>query len=703
MAGRTDTGGDKEMTVTPREHSPSASISPDRLLKLLARQLSGERIKSIATDIYGFDRFFRFPGFRKSAAYCRDRLKRAGLEDVKITSTPADGKTRIHDYVMPMGWDAEDATLTVNTPLGKPRVLASYKEEPVSLFNYSAPTPKQGVTAQVVHAPDLAALERMKNLKGKIVLIHHPFSRRTGYLVAKAGGIGVIADWAGFNMFSPEGVNWDNYTFFPDNPFRLFGFSISRKDSAALQRQVAKAERTGAKVMAHAVVRTRLYEDRIELVQASLRGRTDEEVIGFAHLFEFGAWDNAAGCAVLLEAAAVLQQLIEKQKLPRPRRTITFLHGWECYGPVAYLARHKRHDRIVAGLNVDGVGVDMSRMMAPLCIFKNPESNPSFTDPLLQGLLRNVLPLSNSENVGMRAEAKGGPHDVDSLLLTWKATPFGGCDGLPADPWFNVPFPSLVQFSKSMWHNTLDTPEALCPEPLESIALVAATYLYAVADAGSTEALSLARRLTTDAEHLLRRTAQDYSERILAALSDRSTVPSRARVLMAEAEGRVNYLRDLEAARLESLHALAPRGECADLDALLPACQDKLARTAVETMQETREAAARHCAANRIGGTLKPLERKPSATERQAMRMVPERLMPGILTLEALPEKVRYTCKWEPGYQVLTTPILWTDGKRSLYEIAQLVEQETGKVDLPDLIACFKFLEKHGYVKVHRA
>jgi len=50
----------------------------------------------------------------------------------------------------------------------------------------------------------------------------------------------------------------------------------------------------------------------------------------------------------------------------------------------------------------------------------------------------------------------------------------------------------------------------------------------------------------------------------------------------------------------------------------------------------------------------------------------------------------------------LETPTLWTDGKRNLLEIAQLVEQEKGKVDLRDLIQCYKFLEKHGYMKIRR-
>lgn len=682
--------------MTRTSMQASCDTRPEALTDRLKKCISGERIKSAATDIYAFDRTFRFPDFHRSAAFCRDRLRRAGLKDVAISTVPADGKTRIHDYVMPTGWDAEDATLTVMTPSGKPRLLASYKDEPISLFTYSAPTPPRGVDAEIVHAKSLDALSKM-NLKGKIALIHNPFSRRTGYLVAKRGGIGVITDWAGFPLFSPEGVKWDNYTFFPDNPFKLFGFSISRKDSAYLQKRIAAAERAGKKVMAHATVRTRLYKDKADLVEACIPGTTDEEVIGFAHLFEFGAWDNAAGCAVLLECAAVLRQLIDKGQLPRPRRTIRFLHGFECYGLVAYLARHKQYDHMIAGLNVDGAGVDMCRMQAPLCLFKTPDSNPGFTDPFLARLLRQVLTLSDNEKTDRRAAAQGGPHDNDDFMLTWKASPFGGCDGLPADPWFNVPFPSLVQFSKDIWHNSLDTPDALDPETLRHIALVAGTYLFSIANAGEREAVVMARAQTLDAEHLLKQTAVQYEERILQSLEGRKRVPRKTRHLLTEAQERLVYLYDREKTRLRSLRNLVRTGSADALDSAVHDADNTLAEVtsgAIKTLQSSLEQAA--------GRPIAPASPRPTAMEAKAMRLVPERLIPGILTLETLPEDVRYTARWLPGYQVLTTPILWVDGQRSIYDIARLVEQETGTADVQDLVECFLFLEKHGYVKLHR-
>ncbi|MCK4244836.1 MAG: hypothetical protein KAX20_04340, partial [Candidatus Omnitrophica bacterium] len=88
--------------------------------------------------------------------------------------------------------------------------------------------------------------------------------------------------------------------------------------------------------------------------------------------------------------------------------------------------------------------------------------------------------------------------------------------------------------------------------------------------------------------------------------------------------------------------------------------------------------------------------------DKEAELLVPKRVVPGFLTLKTLPQSVKEKCKWGPGYQVLVEPIMWVDGKRNLLQISRLLRQEVGEADTKDLVDCFKFLERYGYVKMRR-
>ena len=51
---------------------------------------------------------------------------------------------------------------------------------------------------------------------------------------------------------------------------------------------------------------------------------------------------------------------------------------------------------------------------------------------------------------------------------------------------------------------------------------------------------------------------------------------------------------------------------------------------------------------------------------------------------------------------ILDPAIYWSDGKRNLLEIAKLVRQEVGQIDLKFLLGYFGTLEKYGLIKIER-
>ncbi len=673
----------------------------ETLTHALERVVSGTRIKTDAGALYAHDRWFTFPEFHKSAALYRRRLKDAGLDRVSLRHLPADGRTKFGDYTMPLAWDAQDAALTVEEPGRAPRRIASYREEPLHLFNYSAPTPEGGVRAELVEAKRLAGLRRM-NLKGRIVLLHDRVTRAVEHTVASRGGVGVVSDWRDFGAFGHEGIKWENYAFFPDNPFGLFGFSVSQGEGRRLSRAIARARRAGRRVTAHALVRTRLYPDTHDLVVGTLRGATDEEVIGFGHLYEYGAWDNAAGAAVLLEVARALKRLIAEGALPAPRRTLKFVTGFEVYALAAYLDAHRRPERLIAGLNVDGVGVDYCALKAPISLFRNPDAAPAYTDFLAAQVLETVLPASVHLDPTFRARSQGGPFALGEFLLSWKGVPFGGCDGLPADPCFNVPWPGFVQFNKRIWHNSLDKPDVLVPAVCARFAVAAGAYLYWIASAGWDEVQGLARAHATWSEQVLRQATLRGGDRAAALVQGRKRVPRAAQRTLAQACAQLRYECNIEAAKVDSLARLVDAGHKRDFEVLRQQVRGRFMLLQNTGMYEMRARARDACRAHGVRGTIDRCYQEPSATEVRAMGLVPRRLVPGLLTLESLPDEARYTCPWGPGYQVLANRIMWTDGKRSIWDIHRRLRHETGASDIQDLVDSFLFLEKYGYVAIDR-
>jgi hypothetical protein len=50
----------------------------------------------------------------------------------------------------------------------------------------------------------------------------------------------------------------------------------------------------------------------------------------------------------------------------------------------------------------------------------------------------------------------------------------------------------------------------------------------------------------------------------------------------------------------------------------------------------------------------------------------------------------------------LTLAVTWCDGRRTLLEVADLVEQECGRRDVEALIDTFELLEKMELIRIHR-
>jgi len=351
------------------------------IIEKVKQEISGKNVINLAEKIWTIDRVSGFTNFHKSADLCFDQMKKAGLKDVKILQFKADGVSKYGDYVIPQAWDAESAELHLIEPEESANLLASYIDSPNHLFMYSASTPEKGFVSEVVWVKGKKLIDYEKaDLKGKIVFTSHRPTVIWKY-AEKTGAVGIICDYAECRN-QHSGIGWQNYSFVPKNNKRLFGFSVTYEKGAFLKKIFSE----GKKIKVSAKVKTRFYNGTADLVTGIIPGTTKkkEEIWIFAHLYEIGAWDNASGSASVVEIGRTLSELIKNKILSRPKRTIRFMLGWECYGLMCYLVSHLRDlDNFIAGITLDSIGLDY-KYKVPLGISSTPESNPAFIDYLLE-------------------------------------------------------------------------------------------------------------------------------------------------------------------------------------------------------------------------------------------------------------------------------------------------------------------------------
>jgi Zn-dependent M28 family amino/carboxypeptidase len=334
------------------------------------------------------------------------------------------------------------------------QVLASerFRAHPLALtaLGGSAPTPPEGLTAEVVEARSLEELAaRGEAVKGKIVFFNHTMAEAADYgrfaglrargpgAAAKAGAVAVLVrSLATASLRSPHTGN----TRFEAGEPEIPAAAISVEDAELLHRLLA-----GGPVRVHLVLGCQsLPEVDSFNVVAEVKGRErpQEVVLLGAHLDSWdvgtGAHDDGAGVVMVMEAARLLGKL-----KPAPRRTVRVvlfmneengLRGARAYAE-AHAAELPRH---VAALEMDAGGG------RPLGItLKAGAGGEALVEPWLRPL----------EGVGAGA------------LL---AEPAGGADLLPLVP-AQVPFVGVRQDASRYFdvhHSHADTLDKVSPKEL---------------------------------------------------------------------------------------------------------------------------------------------------------------------------------------------------------------------------------------------
>jgi len=672
-----------------------------QLLEQIWQACSGEAAWQTVADLSRYHRIQASPGHRQAARLIQQQLGQAGLS-AEILSYPADEQTIFWAYPSFQEWSCTEATLRLVAPPDKAETLADFQGCPVSLIQRS--TSFEGEVGVVLvedgeNDDDYQGLD----VAGQAVLTRGDLRRVWELAVQRRGAAGILFD--GMRPIAPVRPEGDladarQYTSFwwGSGDTHCFGFVLTPRQGQALRRLLKKGD---TPVHVRAKVVSRLYDGALEVVSGTIPGETEAEILVVAHLChpQPSANDNASGAAAALEAARALQALIAAGHLPPPRRAIRFLWLPEFTGTQAYLAgREGELDRLVAGLNLDMVGEDQNQTGSSWLIECPPASAASFAPDLLARLRDELPAVKGAADVSPSHTGQGG-----YPLYRCAEVPFsGGSDhAVLSDPSVGVPTPMLIQWPDRFYHTSADTPDRTDPNSLRRTGALAAAYAYWLAAAGDADAAWLGQEMTARFKTRLVQTAQQ-AVTAAAALDDAQALAQA----MADLDRRIAFLLDRHKAALGTLERLAQAG----------CLIDELAAEAERAAQHELAWANKAIDLRAAGLGLVALPDLPSRDpgdlsdqERQAAKRVPVRLVRGPVPLgnhlqrldaEDREQWRRLRKSREGGmhYTLTELALYWADGKRSVLEIADLVELEAGVRDVELLLAYFELLAKLGFV-----
>jgi hypothetical protein len=652
-----------------------ASSQVDRVVRDVQSEVRPAEAMDRMYRIYETDRWFNFPKFQETAAYLKGALTALGLRHVEMVSPPADGVTQFGWWTMPLAWDAKQATLEIVEPAAPPdmRYLADYQKIPTSLGMWSSPTPPGGITAEVVDLPSLDEAEIEKaDLKDKMVLVHQDPSDHKLPLIRK--GVAGVISAATENPNLKDTHFWinawgDQGWGYIKSSTPLVCFSITPRQGDYISGVLAR----GGKVRVKANVDTRYYSGTYPYVTGVIPGTTDEEVLVLGHTAEQGANDNASGVAVMVEAMATLERLIEAGRLKPPRRAIRILAMPEIYASMHYVtANPERMRRTVAAICLDSPAGPYDEAGSEITFIMDPDVARSYADALT---LRIADSYFGSRRFWRWERSGLGPDGTDTYL---------------SDPMIGVPtIWTRGEYPIYVHHNSADTPQRVDPRSVRDLAVVTASYLYYLASAGDAEVPWLAEITASRGYENLLRAARPALDRAAAAAKPEDL----ARVLR-DGQEQIAYCVDRDREAVLSTLRLAGSGNREKLSAALAPVLETLRRSAADQSDRLAGAVNRRAAELGIAGPVKPLAPVQLA---EASHIIVKRKRVGTITLDDLPEAQREGYPSAAWNATLITALDWCDGKRNLAEVIRLTTLERGPVRV-DMVGWFRFLARHGYV-----
>jgi carboxypeptidase Q len=480
--------------------------------KIREEGLNHSQVMDIAfylTDASG-PRLMQSPGFFKAANWAKNKLTEWGLQDARLEPWGDWGK----------GWELEKAYLAIAAPYYKPiigfpktwtsgtdglqraDVLLVDAKDSLALDAYKGKlkgkiiitlrndTLKPSFTADATRYAD-SSLEKMAAFDPKNAPVRQPgafgaqraliqLQNQLKQMIQSEGGIGMLST----SPRNGEGTVFvqGGGAFAPNTPPNCLDIAVAYEDYMTIQRLVQHHIPVSLEVD----VRSKFITDDVKgyNVLAEIKGTDkklkDQLVMIGGHLDSWqgatGATDNAAGCAVMMEAVRILKTLGFQ-----PRRTIRIaLWGGEetgLFGSRNYVKNHFT-DTSTKKYNPEG---------DKLSVYFNLDNG--------SGKIRGVFLQGNEAAKPIFSKWLEPFADLDAKTLTLQNT--GSTDhvsfdaiGLPGFQFIQDP----IEYSTRTHHSNMDSYDHLQSEDLKQAATIIASFIY---DASQREEKIPRKPLTT--------------------------------------------------------------------------------------------------------------------------------------------------------------------------------------------------------------
>ncbi len=473
------------------------TLLPEGQMDEIIGEASGETAWNTIMETGGYnkDRLAEeYAGTFYESQYVYDQLKRYGLPGAEIVRIPA-GQT----------WNAIKGELWEIEPYR--RKLASYKDMTAMLANGSN---SADVKAELVWVGRGTKEEiESAGVEGKIVVSEGSISSVHALACLQNGALGVIALNNSRPYFDPIQIPWRGIRSRrgeTDQEAR-FGFFIPVREGKYLKDRLL----WGEKITVHAQVETKMEDYEYQNVTCHIPGTDPDagEVILSAHLFEGivkqGANDNKSGSAGILEVARVLHTLIEEGRLPRPKRAIRFIWGPEFSGIGRWVQANKDiMERTLCNINMDMVGVGLSKSQAFMCLMRTTYGNAHYINDVMENCYRFVGE-GNRERIQNRSGSSSklrrivAPSGADEPFYYSIETHYGASDHEVFNDWgVGVPGVMMITWPDPWYHTSGDRVDKTDPTQMKRIAIIGAAGAYTVASADDDMAVKIAAEVNSN-------------------------------------------------------------------------------------------------------------------------------------------------------------------------------------------------------------
>ena len=541
-------------------------LPSENVADMLIGEASGERAFQHIVTMAGYARLRNieeFSGDLMETEYVVSRLREYGLKNISVDRF---GTTR--------SWQGVSASLWEKKPFI--RKIADLVESPLMLASGSADI---DIEAELVwaDAATLAAGSGSPDMTGKIVLT----SERPATVLASAMQAGASAV---ITYNSPRPL--ENSLMIPAASVGGRGggqtgtvFYLSPREGEALKKRVL----SGEKIIVNAHAKTTFVDAELQVTSCLIEGSDPDpqEVIITAHLFEgyvkTGGNDNISGSAAILEAARVLNHLIESGRIPRPARSIRFLWVPEFSGTIPWVAANREAiDRTLCNINLDMVGLSLAKWRSFFVLHRTSYGNAHYVGDVVGNLFRFVGETNKVNSVvsGSRFfRPITAPTGTDDPFYYEIESASGGSDHMVFnDLGVMVPGILIITWPDPFYHTSEDLADKCDPTQLKRTVFITAGSAYAIAAAGNSEAVAIAGEVAANAVARMGVIHSAASDMIAGA--GKEELHSVARF----AAGKIRGTALGEILTLNSVRELAPAD--ADLNLLLDSYVNQIGRIA---------------------------------------------------------------------------------------------------------------------------